>query len=31
MPVEGVFARVLTGGDIHIGDAIEFFAPKQEG
>lgn len=30
MPVEGVFARVLTGGDIHTGDAIEFVDASQE-
>ena len=31
MPVEGVFARVLTGGDIHTGDAIEFIDSHREG
>jgi len=31
MPVEGVFAKVLTGGNLHTGDAIEFVDPIQEG
>ena len=31
MPVEGVFAKVLTGGNIHTGDVIEFVEPIQEG
>jgi MOSC domain-containing protein YiiM len=30
MPREGIFAKVLTGGVIHVGDAIEIVAPEYQ-
>jgi molybdopterin adenylyltransferase len=31
MPREGVFGRVLTGGDIHVGDAVEIMPAAASG